>query len=183
MIIGLALNLLFPLDQFLLSVGRPLPAVVAISADEMPEPYRQLLVGNHDMTPTLEAFHHDRIVLQVLESKREADGYRRLVVLRLAASGRPVEFGAIVIDLECFTPAQRDIVLAGNRPLGSILESEHIEHVSRPAAFIRIRPKAFISQALELTGEGDLYGRRNRLLVQPGDRVLADIIEILPSMG
>jgi chorismate-pyruvate lyase len=177
-----ALNLLFPLDQFLLRAGRSLPPVVQVAGEEVPEPYRTLLVGDHDMTPTLEAFHRDRVNLRVLEQQREGDAYRRLVVLTLGASGRPIEFGAIVIDLGCFSPPTRDLVLGGDRPLGSILASERIQHASRPSAFIRVRSDAFINDALGLTGTADLYGRRNRLML-PDDRILADIIEILPSMA
>jgi chorismate-pyruvate lyase len=147
----------------------------------VPEPYHRLLVGNHDMTPTLEAFHGQRLNVRVLDRQHEADTYRRLVLLTLADSGRAVEFGAIVIDLSCLTPTARQLVLAGGRPLGSILADEDIVHASQPRAFVRVGPDPFINDALGVPGDRSLYGRRNVLTV-PGNRVLADIIEILPPI-
>jgi chorismate-pyruvate lyase len=158
-----------------------LPEVVAVAAEDVPQPYHQLLVGNHDMTPTLEAFHGERLNLRLLERRQEGESYSRLVLLTLASSGRPVEFGAIVIDLQCFAPAARQLVLAEQRPLGSVLAAEGIVHASRPRAFIRVSPDPFIHEALGLSGSHELYGRRN-LLIVPDNRVLADIIEILPPI-
>src|SRR5262245_25092051 len=77
---GPALNLLHPLDQFLARAGLPLPPVAEVLPDAMPEPYRSLLVGHHDMTPTLEAFHGGRLDLRVLDRQHDGDAYRRLVV-------------------------------------------------------------------------------------------------------
>jgi hypothetical protein len=71
------------------------------------------------------------------------------------------------------------LVLEGVRPLGSILASEGIAHQSRPSAFIRVQSDAFINDALGLTGAHELYGRRNELTLAD-NRVLADIVEILP---
>jgi chorismate-pyruvate lyase len=156
-----------------------LPVVSAVDPADVPEPYHRLLVGHHDMTPTLESFHGERLNLRVLERQQEGSAYRRLVLLTTAGSGRPVEFGAIVIDLECFGPAARALVLAGVRPLGSILASEGIPHQSRPRAFIRVTSDAFINDALGLVGPHELYGRRNELTLAD-NRVLADIVEILP---
>jgi chorismate-pyruvate lyase len=158
-----------------------LPDVTAVAADDVPEPYHRLLVGNHDMTPTLEAYYGRRLNLRVLERKQEGDTYSRLVVLTLADSGRAVEFGAIVINLGCFPEAARQLVLAGERPLGSVLAAERIPHASQPRAFVRVSADAFINEALGLTGERPLYGRRNMLTLADG-RVLADIIEILPAV-
>ena len=146
----------------------------------MPEPYRRLLVGFHDMTPTLEAFHGERLNLRVLERQHDGDAYRRLVVLTKEA-GQPVEFGAILIDLSCLTAAAREMVLEGQRPLGSVLALFGIEHASRPHAFIRVTSGPFINGALGLPGPHDLYGRRN-VLSTPDNRTLADIVEILPPL-
>jgi chorismate-pyruvate lyase len=156
----------------------PLPPVVEVRPDAIPEPYRSLLVGHHDMTPTLEAFHGERLDLRVLERQQGGDAYRRLVLLT-TEGGRPVEFGAILIDLGCLTPDAREMVLKGERPLGTVLALCGIEHASRPLAFIRVTAGPFINGALGLTIPHDLYGRRNVLSTSDG-RTLADIVEILP---
>src|SRR2546425_1206328 len=93
------LSLLFPLDAFYAQAGLALPLVHPIQGEEVPQPYRQLLVHESDMTPTLEAFHGERIHLRMLARRLDGDAYSRQVVLTLNGSARPVAFGAIVIHL------------------------------------------------------------------------------------
>src|SRR5438093_1415000 len=106
------LNLLFPLDQFYALASQPLPQVTQVSGEQVPEAYRSLLVGNHDMTPTLEAYHKDRIHIHVIKRMLDDDTYARLVVL-LDGSAKPVEFGAIIIHLSLFPPEAREHILEG----------------------------------------------------------------------
>src|SRR5690349_11936615 len=115
------LNLLFPLDRFYSQASLPLPTVIQIPGEELPDPYGRLLVGNHDMTPTLEAFHGERIHIRVIERQQDADTYGRLVVLILDECAKPVEFGAIIIHLSRFPPEARERILEGQIPLGTIL--------------------------------------------------------------
>jgi len=173
------LNLLFPMDQFYAQTARPLPATIRVAGEEVPDPYGPLLVGDHDMTPTLEAFHKDRILIRVIERRLDADTYARLVVLLLEGSEQPVEFGAIIIHLSLFPPDARERILEGRCPLGTILATYHVDHVSCPLAFLRFQSDAMIEEALGLSGPCELYGRRNVLLT-PQNEVLADIVEILP---
>ncbi len=173
------LNLLFPLDQFYALASQPLPPVVQVSGEEVPDPYRSLLVGNHDMTPTLEAFHEDQIHIRVIKRKRDDDTYARLVVLLLDGSAKPVEFGAIIIHLSLFPPEARECILEGHIPLGTILATYHVRHLSCPQAFLRIESDAMIEMSLCLNEKHTLYGRRNVLLT-PQNEILADIVEILP---
>lgn len=173
------LNPLYPLDIFYKFHSLPLPKVEVIEGEAMPLPYRSLLVGQHDMTPTLEAFHKDRIHLQVVERILEPQTLTRTVVLRLNESNKPVEFGGIVIHLELFPSAARDMILEGLCPLGSILAIHNLPHESRPLGYIQVEPDKTICDALEISEPHLLYGRRNTLWT-PDNRSLADIVEILP---
>jgi chorismate-pyruvate lyase len=173
------LSLLYPLDVFYARAGWALPAVRPVSGEEVPEPYRQLLVHERDMTPTLEAFHRERIHLRVLARQEDEDALWRQVVLTLDDSHRPVEFGAIVIRLRHFPPAAREEILEGRRPLGSILHGYRMEHQSCPMLFLCVTSDGVMNQALHLTEPRPLYGRRN-LIRDAGGNELADIVEILP---
>ena len=172
-------NLLYPLDQFYALASLPLPAVLQVAGEVVPEPNRQLLVGNHDMTPTLEAFHGEAIHIRVIEKQQDEETYARLVVLLLEHSTKPVEFGAIIIHLSLFPPEARERILEGQCPLGTILAIYDIAHVSRPQAFLQFESDALIEETLCLNSPGRLYGRRNVLLT-PQNEILADIVEILP---
>jgi chorismate-pyruvate lyase len=171
--------LLYPLDMFYGQAGTPLPPIDAVDGEQVPEPYRQLLVHGHDMTPTLERFHGERIHLRLLARALEGETLSRQVVLLLNESHRPVEFGAIVIYLQHFPAAAREEVLEGRRPLGTILYDHQIEHQSRPLTFIRVAPDGTMQDALQLSEARALYGRRNVIRNAEGLE-LADIVEILP---
>lgn len=151
-----------------------------IPAARMPKPYRGLLVHNSDMTSTLEGFHGETLGLRLLD-RRHADGQLwRKVVLVGTVTGRPVELGAIRIDLEAFAPEPRRAILASRTPLGSILASFEVAYLSRPRYFFRIESDTQMERELDVaTSPMMLYGRRN-VLSDPAGRTLADVVEILP---
>jgi chorismate-pyruvate lyase len=171
--------IIHPLDAFYAEAGHHLPPFAQIEAEAVPEPYKALLVHLNDMTPTLEKFHGRKIHLRVLGRRRKADQYFREVVLLLDGSQRPVEFGAIKINLDLFSPPVREQILAEQRPLGHILEAHKVQHTSQPGAFLRLASDQLINEALSLSGAQLLYGRHN-ILLDPQERPLAEIVEILP---
>jgi chorismate-pyruvate lyase len=170
---------LHPLNDFYARAGLEVPGFELVAAQEVPEPFRSLLVHDADMTPTLESFHRARIRIEVLSRHQRGDLYFREVVLALEGSGRPVEFGAIKIDLALFAPGARRDILAAQLPLGRILVEHRIAHTSRPRAVLRVKSDALINRALGLNRATVLYGRRNTLL-DTTQRPLAEIVEILP---
>ncbi|MEO8425748.1 MAG: hypothetical protein ABI651_01420 [Verrucomicrobiota bacterium] len=169
----------FPLDEFYLRAGITLPRIERIDGESFPEPYKSLLVHSQDMTPTLEKFHGDTIHLEVLRREARDDFYFREVVLKLDGGERPVEFGAIRIDLALFAASVRRLILEEHLPLGHILKDCGVAHSSRPKAFLRVESDEFMNGLLGLSGANILYGRRNTLL-DPQQRSLAEIVEILP---
>src|SRR5207247_1720059 len=101
------------------------------------------------------------------------------VVLVLDGDERPVEFGAIRIQLKHLPPEARQLVLESRLPLGRVLQDFCVEHSSQPVAYFVVRADALIGEALRAPAFQRLYGRRNRLLVSSGE-VLAEVVEILP---
>jgi chorismate-pyruvate lyase len=172
-------NLLDPLDQFYLASGMPVPEATKIEGKGIPEPYRSLLVHEDDMTPTLEAAYRQRIHLRLLNRKVEDDVMLRQVVLVLDSNERPVEFGAIRIQLRYLPPEARQLVLEGRLPLGRVLQDFFIQHSSCPVVYFEVRADALIGEALQTRSFQRLYGRRNWLLMPSGE-VLAEVVEILP---
>ena len=166
-------------EDFYAHASLPRPILEPVEGQSIPEPYRRLLVHNGDMTPALESFHAGAIHLEVLRSKLDGNRYERDVVLRMNGSHKPVEFGAIEIDLSVVGAAARKEILEAHKPLGAILRDFAIAHLSRPKAFVRLQSDPIINASLQLAGPLTLYGRRNTLLL-PDGRTLAEIVEILP---
>ena len=174
-----ALPIAYPLDDFYAQQGLALPRIEAVPGGEVPEPYRALLVHQDDMTPTLEKFHGAKIHLTVMRSQQRGDFYFREVVLVLDGTNRPVEFGAIKMNLALFSSAARQLILEEREPLGHILRDCAVAHASRPKAYLRVEADDFINRALKITGAPILYGRRNTHF-DTQQRALAEIVEILP---
>jgi chorismate-pyruvate lyase len=168
-----------PLDDFYGSAGVPLPPVAEVEGLDVPEPYRGLLVHQHDMTSTLEKFHGKRIHLHLHGKRQAGEDYFREVVLQLDGSNQPVEFGAIHIHLDRFPTEARQWILQEYLPLGRILNENGMRYTSRPMAYLRFASDRIINELLGLKGAHLLYGRRNQLL-DAHERPLAEIIEILP---
>ena len=175
-------ELLQPLREIYGQGGSALPRLEILDGDRIPEPYRGLLVHDRDMTRTLEAYHGDSIRLRTGASTLNGGIYRRRVALELEHSGRPVEFGATRVHLDRFPEPWRGLILAGERPLGGILNAWGIAYRSRPSAFFRTEGDPNIRASLNLSDPTPLYGRRNTLFA-PDGQPLADILEILPPTG
>ena len=172
-------DLLQPLREIYGDGDVSLPRLEIVDGSRIPEPYRGLLVHDRDMTRTLEAHHGDTIRLRTITSTLLHGIYRRMVALELERSGSPVEFGATRVHLERFPEPWRGLILAGERPLGGILNAWGIAYRSRPSAFFSTDGDERIRAALGLGAPVTLYGRRNTLS-DPEGRPLADILEILP---
>jgi hypothetical protein len=174
-----ALPFVYPLDDFYARAGLPLPGIEQIQGEEMPEPYRSLLVHERDMTPTLEKFHGSDIHLKILKREQRGDFYFREVALLLDGSDMPVEFGANKVSLALFPPKARQLILGERLPLGRILKDCEISHTTFAKAFFRVAPDELISSVLHLKAPGWLYGRKATIL-DGRKRPLSEIVEILP---
>ncbi len=174
-----ALPFVYPLDEFYARAGLVLPKIERLGGPQVPEPYRQLLVHENDMTPTLESFHGANIHLRILNREQRGDFYFREVVLQLDGTDKPVEFGAIKVNLVLFPAKARQMILEEHLPLGRILKECSIAHSTIAKAFFRIEADDLIRQALSLQQPNTLYGRRANIL-DPQKRPLSEIVEILP---
>lgn len=176
--VAAANDLLYPLSVFCQDGGHPLPAFARIEGGAMPEPYRGLLVHHGDMTSRLEAFFGGGIIIEVLHHEHTPEAYRREVVLRVEASGLPVEYGAIEIDLGAFNGELRRLILEHHWPLGGLLNRFGRPYRSEPKGFLKLGPDAVMQQVFGMPAAREFYGRSNLLLDEDG-RTLARIVEVV----
>ena len=168
-----------PLAEAYSRRGLRLPAIERVEGALIPQPYRDLLVHERDMTSTLEAFHGEPVHLRVVSRDTASGILFREVVLVSAESAKPVEFGAIRIRLDGFGTSAQELILEGLVPLGTILKRENVAHRSDPQRYFRVEPDQVVAEALELERRDPLYGRHNLISSEDG-RVLAEMLEILP---
>lgn len=161
--------------------GLEAPELNAVAAAELPEPYRTLLVHDADMTSTLKRYHGGSLVLKRLHLEQGADALDREVVLCKESSAKPVEYGVIRIMLAPFEPQAREAIVAGEKPLGQILDDFSVAYVSRPSEFFCIPSVPYLDELLADAGVANRYGRVNTL-TKPNGELLAKVLEILPGV-
>jgi chorismate-pyruvate lyase len=172
-------SIAYPLTAFYDRNKQILPPLEEIEPARIPEPYKSLLVHQNDMTSTLETFHGAPIHLRVVSRARTGNEYFREVALLLEGNEKPVEFGAIKINLDLFSEDAGKKILEEHWPLGRILKEGAMKFTSQPRGFLRIASDKLINSVLNLSGAHPLFGRRNTLSDDAG-RSLAEIVEILP---
>lgn len=130
-----------------------------VPADQVPEPYRRLLVHEHHMTVTVEAYHGSPVDVQVLAVRRDADSYARKILLTLQRDGRVVLFGIMRVRLEYCSPKVRDEILSERTPLGRILIRHDVLRRIEPTAYLRIIPGRTLAERFGMALPRPLYGR------------------------
>lgn len=135
------------------------PDYELIAGDDMPQPYRGLLVHEHHMTVTVEAHHGGPVDVRVLSHRQDDDLYARKILLVHQATGKVVQFGIVRIDLTKTSPAVRDAILARDTPVGRILIQHDVLRRIEPTAFLKITPGPAQMAWFGLQEPAPFYGR------------------------
>ena len=171
-------GLLYPLDLVYKRAGIAVPQVNAVSPEEIPLPYRSLLVHDADMTLTLERHFGGRVVLRPLSTFTSRGSYFRRVLLVQEYAGQPVEMGAIRMKLAAFSDEIRHEILKNEIPLGRILRDGRFAYRSEPRAFLAVTPNPEMMGVFWMREPRVLYGRRTEIMRE--DAKIGDIVEVLP---
>jgi chorismate-pyruvate lyase len=154
---GLELRTLFSL--FSPAAEGEVPEYEFVPADEVPPPYHGLLVHEHHMTVTVEAFHGDLVDVRILDRRQTDATYARKILLALHGSGRVVQFGIVRIQLRHCSPAVREEIIAGHTPIGRILIQNDVLRRIEPKTFLRVIPGVAMMNWFGLERPLPTYGR------------------------
>ena len=171
-------GILFPLDFVYARSGVELPHVSPVDPDDIPLPYRSLLVHKVDMTLTLENHFGGRVALRPLATFSSGPWYFRRVLLAQEYTGRPVEMGAIRIRIGAFPGRIQKQILKNDVPLGRLLRDGGVKYESRPKSFLAVTPNSEMMGVFWMREPKTLYGRRTEMLHE-GTKI-GDIVEVLP---
>jgi chorismate-pyruvate lyase len=130
-----------------------------VPANQVPPPYHGLLVHEHHMTVTVEAYHGELVDVRILARRHEGDSYARQILLALQKSGRVVQFGIMHINLALCSPEVRAEIVAGQTPLGRILIEHNVLRRIEPTAFLRVTPGPEMIRWFGLAEPAGTYGR------------------------
>lgn len=135
------------------------PAQQLVPGESVPEPYRGLLVHNHHMTVTVEAFYGDLVDVRVIDRRQTADDYARKILLVLRKTGQIVQFGIMRIWLGYCSEEVRKEIVAEATPLGRILIQHGILRRIEPTAYLRVTPSPAMMKWFGLAEPTSTYGR------------------------
>ena len=149
----LSLTKLFPEPDDLFLRFEHIPSAVT------PEPYKAMLVHDHHMTLTMEAYHQTSVDVLVLSSHLNGDEYARKIQLLKQGTETVVMFGIIRFHLQYVTEAVRDEILAGQTPLGRILINHNVLRHIDLGAILEITAGPALSRYLPMKVGDVTYGR------------------------
>ena len=136
-----------------------LPEHEIVSADEVPAPYRELLVHEHHMTVTVEKHHGGAVDVRILARRHTGDFYARKILLALHGTGPVVQFGIMKINLRHCNQQVREEIIAGQTPLGRILIQHNVLRRIEPTAYLRVLPDPAMMKWFGLDAPKPTYGR------------------------
>ena len=172
---ALGLFALFPVSDYLAKSE-------TVSGEEVPPPYHDLLVHPHHMTVTVEAYHHDSVDVKILEHIAGVNTYARKIVLVTRKLGRVVQFGLVRIHLQHCSPAVREEIVAGQKPLGRILIEHNVLRRIEPISFLRVMPGPALTACFGLKAARVTYGRQ--ALIHCDGEPAIELLEIVaPESG
>ena len=116
------------------------PDFELVPAGGVPPPYHGLLVHEHHMTVTVEAFHGDQVDVRVLAKRVSGDSYARKILLTLKGNGKIVQFGIVRVHFQYCSPEVKAAIVAEKTPLGRILIEHNVLRRIEPTAYFRVRP-------------------------------------------
>jgi hypothetical protein len=169
---------LHPLDLAYTRAGLEPPLATAVAPEQIPQPYRSLLVHQRDMTLTLEEHFGGRVALRPLSTFVSGAWYYRRVLLAQEYSGRPVEMGAIRMKLAALPRKVQAEIRRNQVPLGRILRDGGVDFTSVPREFFAVAPNPEMMGVFWMREPRTLYGRRTEVLLD--GRAIGDIVEVLP---
>jgi hypothetical protein len=154
-----------------------LPEFELVPSDEVPPPYHGLLVHEHHMTVTVEAYHHSLVDVRILARREEEDWYARKILLTLQGSGKVVQFGIMRVHFRSCSATVRDAILAGGTPLGRILIEHNVLRRIEPTAYLRVWPGPAMMGWFSLSRPQPTYGRL--AIIHCDDQPAVELLEIV----
>jgi hypothetical protein len=136
------------------------PQFEIVSAAEMPEPARSLLVHQKHMTIELQRHHGRPVDVNVLANRKDGQIYTRIVGLTLQGDGQVVEWGIARINFAYLSPQIQSEILLKESPLGAILIRHQSHRRISPLCFLRFPPQSSVIGLFGGAGNDEaVYGR------------------------
>ncbi|MCA9036141.1 MAG: hypothetical protein KDA91_13485 [Planctomycetaceae bacterium] len=147
-----------------------------VAREATPEPYHRMLVHEHHMTVTMEAYYDCTVDVEVLESRFEDGLYLRKILLKKSGTNDVVQFGLVRFNFEYVTPAVKAEILAQQTPLGRVLIQHNVLRHIDLGAIIRFTAAEGLCRYLPMQPGQVTFGRMATIFCNGAPAV--DLLEI-----
>jgi hypothetical protein len=130
-----------------------------VDAEDLPDPYRDLLAHDKHMTVTVEAFHGCPVDVRVLQTHVTDTHYSRKILLTRQTDGRVVQFGLVRLNLDYLGAEARAEIESEQVPLGRVLIKHNVMREVRLLSLWRIKPGTDLKDLFWLEPNQICYGR------------------------
>jgi hypothetical protein len=151
-----------------------------ITPEEMPQPFRQLLVHDRHMTRTLVAYYKSPLDLHVQEMHKVGNLYSRKIFLCPSETKGVVEHGLVRLDLKYMPELVKREILQEHAPLGAIMINHDIHQRIQARWYLRFPPDSSLLQWVDCQIPGPLYGRLGTIYCD--DEPVIEVLEIVTGI-
>lgn len=149
-----------------------------VDAPELPDLPQRLLVHNRHMTATLNAHYGESVELRVLDVRREADTYQRMILLTVGGGEKVVEFGIVRLYLSALPQAAQNEVMLESRPLGEILARHGVLTQVEPRWYLRFPATSPVVDYFA-PDASDAFGRLG--IIHCNGQPAVELLEVVPA--
>lgn len=157
--------------------SRELGEFEAVTGDEVPEPFNQLLNHHSHMTVTVEAFHASPVDVRVARTKTEPPWYAREITLVTQTAGKLVQYGIVRLNFEVLGKTAWRQIESQSKPLGRILIEQNVLRQVELCQLWRVRAGVSLARQLEIPEGTTVYGRTARIFCNGAPAI--ELLEIV----
>ena len=130
-----------------------------VAREAVPEPYHRMLVHEHHMTVTMEAYHDCAVEVEGIDSGFVDDLYCRKILLRNDATREIVQFGIVRFNFNFVTDSVRQEIESRKIPMGRVLIQHNVLRHIDLGAIIRLNAGPGLAHYLRMNERETTYGR------------------------
>jgi hypothetical protein len=131
---------------------------VEVPAEQLPDPYRQLLGHTHHMTVTVENFHGSPVDVEVLDKRVSENHYSRKILLRRQSDNQVVQYGIVRLNKAALSEDVRKEIESESIPLGRVLIQRDVMRTVKLMSTWEIKPGPELQNAFAC-GDELCFGR------------------------
>jgi chorismate-pyruvate lyase len=130
-----------------------------VAKEATPEPYHRMLVHEHHMTISMEAWHDCPVDVEVMASRFEQGLYLRKIRLHKGGTRTPVLFGYVRFNLDFVTEKVRNEIITEKIPLGRVLIQHNVFRHVDLGAILKFTAGPGLAEYLSMPTGDVTYGR------------------------